>query len=59
MKTGKAHSVRKYRCKFCGAKIFAEGFCEKCKREGFDDVYEVTHRSNGWEKRLVKTGKVR
>jgi len=39
------------RCKFCGKPAYGEDFCAYCRREGFDNVYMVTGRSNGWERR--------
>lgn len=41
----------KRRCVFCGRSVSAfEKFCHKCIIEGFNNVYEFTGRSNGWDK---------
>lgn len=40
------------RCLFCGAVLLKGGqFCKTCLREGFNNVYEVTGRSNGWDRK--------
>lgn len=48
----KRESGEKRRCLYCGSTWNAEsGFCTTCRRSGLDDVYKVTGRSNGWERR--------
>lgn len=40
------------RCLFCGSILKKEGrFCKTCLREGFNNVYEATGRSNGWDRK--------
>lgn len=41
------------RCIFCGHPTRGR-FCKACRDQGFDDVYEVTGRSNGWDRRVAK-----
>lgn len=37
-------------CKFCGTlTAHKSGFCSYCTHAGYDDVYAVTGKSNGWE----------
>ena len=39
-------------CKWCGRETrSADGFCNYCRSEGFNNVYEALGHSNGWEKR--------
>lgn len=48
------------RCKYCGSKrhVKESGFCRSCIRDGFDSVYRITHRSNGWDRVLPEGAKV-
>lgn len=39
------------RCKFCGKIAYGQDFCRSCTRDGFNHVYMMTGRSNGWERR--------
>lgn len=39
------------RCRFCGKNtVHPSGFCRECRREGLDNVYQVTGRTNGWDR---------
>lgn len=51
---GPAHAVDVGRCRFCGREV-RNGvlFCARCMREGFNEVYAVTGRSNGWDRKAV------
>ena len=41
------------RCRFCGKPVFnGASFCARCMREGFNEVYAVTGRTNGWDRGL-------
>ena len=44
------------RCKYCGRPTKRD-FCPNCVSEGFDQVYLITGRSNGWNR--VQTTKVK
>lgn len=37
-------------CKFCGKLTTIGDFCRNCKNEGFDNVFRLTGRSNGWDR---------
>ena len=40
------------RCRFCGNGVHNGSlFCPRCMREGFNEVYAVTGRTNGWDRR--------
>lgn len=40
------------RCRFCGKGVHNGGlFCPSCMRDGFDAVYAVTGRTNGWDRK--------
>ena len=41
-------------CKFCGKLTTNGDFCTACVKEGFDNVYNFTGRSNGWDKKFTK-----
>lgn len=47
-------------CKYCGSTrhVKESGFCRSCIRDGFDSVYRITHRSNGWDRVMPKGMKV-
>ena len=44
-------------CPFCGkmfkTKAPGKKFCDKCVKNGFNWVYEVTGRTNGWNKNVA------
>lgn len=43
------------RCLYCGKKILGNlDFCDHCRMEGYDELYSVTHRSNGWDARPME-----
>lgn len=46
-------------CKFCGKLTTNGDFCRNCKNEGFDNVYIVTGRSNGWDKQRITKTKIK
>ena len=48
------------RCKYCGSTrhVKESGFCRSCIRDGFDSVYRITHRSNGWDCVMPEGAKV-
>ena len=37
------------RCLFCGKMTTDGDFCKTCRKDGFDNVYLLTHHSNGWD----------
>ena len=38
-------------CPFCGNQIKGDGaFCQRCFSQGFNHIYEVTGRTNGWDR---------
>ena len=56
MKTKSQQKFEK-QCPFCGKHFKTNeenrGFCERCITNGFHWVYEVTGRTNGWDKRVA------
>jgi len=43
------HQPHAHRCVYCGRRIkTVNGFCRLCLRNGFDGVYRITKRDNGW-----------
>lgn len=56
MKTKSQQTFEK-QCPFCGkhfkTKEKNRGFCERCITNGFHWVYQVTGRTNGWDKRVA------
>lgn len=51
----KAQKEEPHHCKFCGA-ICIRKFCRDCYRKGFNYVYSVTGRTNGWDKKQRVVG---
>lgn len=49
-KDSKSDKVGNGVCPFCGGATSGGRFCKTCMDEGFDKVYAVTGRSNGWER---------
>lgn len=48
----RAKTVPQTRCKFCGHTAKAgQEFCADCIHDGYDAVYALTGRSNGWDRR--------
>lgn len=48
------------KCPYCGKPAHADkGFCSRCLKHGFDGVYEVTGKSNGWDAPARRPGKWR
>lgn len=44
--------VQPGRCPFCGRAVKGNArFCASCVRDGFSTVYELTGRTNGWDRR--------
>jgi hypothetical protein len=40
------------RCRFCGRNVHDGSlFCPSCMRDGFNEVYAVTGRTNGWDRK--------
>lgn len=48
------------KCKYCGSTrhVAKNMFCRNCLKEGYDNVYRITHRSNGWDRVMPEGMKV-
>lgn len=48
------------RCKFCGGTndVRQSGFCRTCLANGFDHVYEMTGKSNGWDRKRYQSSQI-